>query len=185
MVLRVGNSVNHFGDLNIDGGHENPNRTSQMGGGNLMSEIKELIETLDFLVEQCQESGEHETCLDCCIDNSKNCEYSENVDLIKLRLQPFLNDDIDKNHCEKCHYLVELLKRTPQTNKDYWLMTELFVMLHGSDVCREKEDEDLAGKILSAIISRFTGKDDISKYRDNKEYKEWKEEIRKLLKETP
>lgn len=43
----------------------------------------------------------------------------------------------EKDHCEKCHYLEELHKRTPGTNRDYWLMTELFVFLHGSDVCRE------------------------------------------------
>jgi len=30
---------------------------------------------------------------------------------------------------------MELFERTPMTNRDYWLMTELFVLLHGSDVC--------------------------------------------------
>jgi len=37
--------------------------------------------------------------------------------------------------CKKCKFLMELFKRTPMTNRDYWLMTELFVLLHGSDVC--------------------------------------------------
>ena len=42
---------------------------------------------------------------------------------------------IKKATCKKCKLLMELFKRTPMTNRDYWLMTELFVMLHGSDVC--------------------------------------------------
>ena len=37
--------------------------------------------------------------------------------------------------CKKCKLLMEILKRSPMTNRDYWLMTELFVLLHGSDVC--------------------------------------------------
>lgn len=37
--------------------------------------------------------------------------------------------------CEKCKILMELFERTPKTNRDFWLMTELFVMIHGSDVC--------------------------------------------------
>jgi len=37
--------------------------------------------------------------------------------------------------CYKCDILMELFKRTPGTNRDYWLMTELFVMIHGSDIC--------------------------------------------------
>lgn len=39
--------------------------------------------------------------------------------------------------CEKCEKLAELYERTPKSPRDYWLMTELFVMLHGSDVCKE------------------------------------------------
>lgn len=38
--------------------------------------------------------------------------------------------------CEKCQTLDELYCRTPKSDRDYWLMTELFVMLHGGDVCR-------------------------------------------------
>lgn len=40
--------------------------------------------------------------------------------------------------CEKRKYLKELYERTPKTNRDYWLMTELFVLLHGSDVCNKE-----------------------------------------------
>ncbi len=38
--------------------------------------------------------------------------------------------------CYKCAYLHELYERTPKSNRDYWLMTELFVMLHKDDVCK-------------------------------------------------
>lgn len=37
--------------------------------------------------------------------------------------------------CEKCELLLELYERTPKSNRDYWVMTELFILLHGSDVC--------------------------------------------------
>ena len=37
--------------------------------------------------------------------------------------------------CLKCERLMELYERTPKDPRDYWLMTELFVMLHGGDVC--------------------------------------------------
>jgi len=41
--------------------------------------------------------------------------------------------------CEKCETLMELFDQAPQTNRNYWLMTELFVMLHnGSDECKEE-----------------------------------------------
>lgn len=41
------------------------------------------------------------------------------------------------NDCEKCELLIDLYKSTEQTPRDYWLMTELFVMLHGSDICKK------------------------------------------------
>jgi len=42
--------------------------------------------------------------------------------------------------CLKCEYLSELFKEVPQTNRNYWLMTELFVMLHdGTDHCEQPE----------------------------------------------
>ena len=38
--------------------------------------------------------------------------------------------------CDKCDKLIELFISAEQTNRNYWLMTELFVMLHnGKDVC--------------------------------------------------
>ena len=43
--------------------------------------------------------------------------------------------------CMKCEFLMELFLRTPKTNRDYWVMTELFVMLHGSDICNGENKE--------------------------------------------
>ncbi len=39
--------------------------------------------------------------------------------------------------CKACNYLMELFKNFKEaTNRDYWLMTELFVLLHnGKDYC--------------------------------------------------
>jgi hypothetical protein len=42
------------------------------------------------------------------------------------------------SQCLKCEYLSELYKRTPKSERDYWVMTELFVMLHGGDICRRR-----------------------------------------------
>lgn len=47
--------------------------------------------------------------------------------------------------CYKCELLIELYKQAPQTPRNYWVMTELFVLLHGSDVCDGGEwDEFIA-----------------------------------------
>lgn len=37
--------------------------------------------------------------------------------------------------CKKCNLLTELYESTEKTNRDYWLMTELFIELHGKDYC--------------------------------------------------
>ena len=38
--------------------------------------------------------------------------------------------------CDACHMLGELYESSPQTDRLYWVMTEIFVRLHGgSDVC--------------------------------------------------
>ena len=39
--------------------------------------------------------------------------------------------------CEKCTMLLELYGATAKTHRLYWVMTEIFVMLHGGDVCNE------------------------------------------------
>ena len=43
---------------------------------------------------------------------------------------------VNKSSCAKCNFLIELYERTPKSDRDYWLMTELFVLLHGSDECK-------------------------------------------------
>lgn len=43
---------------------------------------------------------------------------------------------VGDNSCRKCEILMDLYESTGMTPRDYWLMTELFVMLHGSDECR-------------------------------------------------
>ena len=47
--------------------------------------------------------------------------------------------EMKKIACLKCKYLSELYGKTPKSNRDYWLMTELFVFLHGSDECKESK----------------------------------------------
>ena len=44
--------------------------------------------------------------------------------------------------CQACELLLELYERTPKTPRDYWVMTELFVLLHGSDVCPKARPDD-------------------------------------------
>ncbi len=41
----------------------------------------------------------------------------------------------EDKRCPKCDLLAELYEQAPQTPHNYWVMTELFVHLHGSDVC--------------------------------------------------
>ncbi|HEC64514.1 MAG TPA: hypothetical protein ENI23_04400 [bacterium] len=59
-----------------------------------MSDNEKLIWTMDFFIENCQDSGNYQDCRHCCEDNMKNCDHSENADLIKLRLQAQLSDDL-------------------------------------------------------------------------------------------
>jgi len=50
--------------------------------------------------------------------------------------------------CYRCDLLDELFKRTPLTNRDYWVMTELFVFLHeGKDYC------DYRGSVTKTIYT--------------------------------
>ncbi len=50
--------------------------------------------------------------------------------------------DVASDSCEKCDLLFELYDRTPKSNRDYWVMTELFVMLHGGDVCSKPQKKN-------------------------------------------
>lgn len=51
---------------------------------------------------------------------------------------PKASIDGEDETCRKCRILMELYQRTLQAPRDYWLMTELFVMLHDGDVCSER-----------------------------------------------
>ena len=37
--------------------------------------------------------------------------------------------------CDKCSLLKELYDRTPKSSRDFYVMTEIFVLLHGGDTC--------------------------------------------------
>ena len=54
---------------------------------------------------------------------------------VKTMIQQFLALLTHDGGCRVCEQLAELYEATPQTNRHYWLMTELFVKLHGGDVC--------------------------------------------------
>lgn len=54
--------------------------------------------------------------------------------------------------CYKCELLGELYEQVPQTPRNYWVMTELFVLLHDGDVCDEdKEEFEMAVKKDASI----------------------------------
>jgi hypothetical protein len=41
-----------------------------------------------------------------------------------------------ENECPHCKFISETFKNAENsTDREYWLMTEVFVYLHGSDVC--------------------------------------------------
>ena len=48
----------------------------------------------------------------------------------------------DKNRCMKCLLLSELYDNTKRNARDYYVMTELFVLLHGSDICTDDKSDE-------------------------------------------
>lgn len=52
-------------------------------------------------------------------------------------------------YCEKCDHLTALYERSPKSDRDYWLATELFVHLHGRDYCNHTH-----GSIVTTIKRR-------------------------------
>jgi len=48
-------------------------------------------------------------------------------------------DTADAVRIRGCAELNELYARTPKDARDYWLWTEVFVALHGGDVCSCEE----------------------------------------------
>ena len=86
-------------------------------------EFKELIN--EFIGENCTSTGNEQNGIEIIPQDDKT--YHKEMDE--------LYDDICG--CKSCKYLMELFKRIEKsTNRDYWLMTELFVLLHdGKDYC--------------------------------------------------
>lgn len=58
--------------------------------------------------------------------------------------------------CEECARLIELYEGTKQTARQYWLMTEIFVAIHGSEVCPKKDHPaiNLEEKITLPVCGR-------------------------------
>lgn len=63
-------------------------------------------------------------------------------------------------YCQKCKLLFELWQTTPQTDKDYWVMTELFVMLHSGDTCDESDCFVVRCTLDEVDTLREVGKDE-------------------------
>ena len=60
--------------------------------------------------------------------------------------------------CKKCTMLSEFYENTKKTNRDYWLMTEVFVLLHGGDTCEERKGMSIkGGKMITAILEDNKG----------------------------
>lgn len=53
--------------------------------------------------------------------------------------------------CYKCELLAELYKQVPQTPRNYWVMTELFIFLHGSDVCDGDDEQTPREQMQQAL----------------------------------
>ena len=46
-------------------------------------------------------------------------------------------------NCNKCNYLLELYEQVGKTSRNYYVMTELFVLLHGKDHCDSLMNEEM------------------------------------------
>lgn len=46
--------------------------------------------------------------------------------------------NIHGSQCRRCQLLNELYEQVEETNRNYWVYTELFVMLHGTDRCNNE-----------------------------------------------
>jgi hypothetical protein len=76
------------------------------------------------------------------------------------RLPTRKSDELAGNQCLKCAYLSELYDRTPKSEKDYWLMTEIFVMLHDGDICKtgfNSEEGNMTDKERAEFAEKWSG----------------------------
>lgn len=55
--------------------------------------------------------------------------------MLKDKLKQIKKGEELNKSCYQCQLLLELWQSAEQTDRNYWIMTELFVMLHHSDVC--------------------------------------------------
>jgi len=76
----------------------------------------------------------------CTISN--NCEIYHHIEKCEKSKQR--RKKISK--CPKCELLMELFESAKQTNRNYWIVTELFFYMHGEkDYCNyknKKEEKD-------------------------------------------
>lgn len=45
----------------------------------------------------------------------------------------------EKLKCEHCKFIDKIFNFNDMSNREYWLMTEVFLKLHGRDYCVKKE----------------------------------------------
>ncbi len=97
-----------------------------------LEEFKELIN--EFVDENLTVSGHIQNGF-VLIPSGSSDEYHEEIEK--------LYDEICG--CKACNYLMELFKNIKKaTNRDYWLMTELFVLLHdGKDYCNKSKRKSI------------------------------------------
>ena len=54
-----------------------------------------------------------------------------------------VNKPLSNMNCDRCNYLSELYEQVEKTSRNYYVMTELFVLLHGKDYCAPLMDEEM------------------------------------------
>lgn len=112
---------------------------------------KELIKNLEYVVTCCNRAIQYEKGQ---VEQVGHWYIKQNITDSQRSLEKALiihNDGQhelfgEKKECQKCKMLMELYESSEKSNRDYWIMTELFVMLHGSDECRLATDMNKLSK---------------------------------------
>jgi len=91
-------------------------------------------------------AGKQEVCPDC--GGPVKCYHdTERTRIIckdkcqgwkEIRVIDRLHQNKNVGNCKKCVLLSEIYGATKKTERDYYVMTELFVLLHGADMCAGK-----------------------------------------------
>jgi hypothetical protein len=50
--------------------------------------------------------------------------------------------DDQKDRSPKCQMLIEFYDQVEKTNRNYWVMTEIFCFMHDGDVCNYKKNRN-------------------------------------------